>query len=423
MIIDDLIQLAQNGESDHIEFKKTTGQLRAGMKTLCAFLNGQGGHVLFGVIDSGELRGQVVSSKTLEDIAREFKRLDPAISPLIDVVKLDNGQSIIAITAQQAEGPYTYDGRPYERVGAVTSIMPRTVYEGLLLERLHPTRRWENQPVPENITIDSLDTEEIETVLANDDRLEISSPGEFHFGLSAEKMIQPHESRPWNPLIANTFYRAGVIERWGSGTTNMIHWCKENGNPIPQWRERNGSVIVSFSPPATPQVTPQVEKLVQICLQPYSRDELQQSLKIQDAKYFRETYLQPALTAGIIELTLPDKPRSPLQKYKLTQRGRSLSGQLGNAATPQATPQVTPQAAPLAEKLLQECLQPHSRDELQQSLKIQDVKYFRETYLRPALSNGLIELTIPHKPNSPLQKYKLTDKGRIFIEQRGREGK
>ena len=62
-------------------------------------------------------------------------------------------------------------------------------------------------------------------------------------------MILPHESRPWNPLIANTFYRAGVIERWGSGTTNMVHWCEENGNPMPSWQERNDSVVVTFYPP------------------------------------------------------------------------------------------------------------------------------------------------------------------------------
>lgn len=171
-----------------------------------------------------------------------------------------------------------------------------------------------------------------------DDRLEIISPGEFHFGLTADKMTVPHESRPWNPLIANTFYRAGVIERWGSGTTNMVHWCEENGNPVPEWQERSGSVVVSFYPPkgavsaappklppqATPQATPQVEKLLQYCNEPLSREELQQALKIQDRKYFRKTFLRPALEDGFIELTIPDKPNSPLQKYRLTEKGRAF---------------------------------------------------------------------------------------------------
>lgn len=46
MTIDEIKQLTQNLESQHLEFKKTTGQLDAGMETLCAFLNGDGGTVI-----------------------------------------------------------------------------------------------------------------------------------------------------------------------------------------------------------------------------------------------------------------------------------------------------------------------------------------------------------------------------------------
>ena len=159
----------------------------------------------------------------------------------------------------------------------------------------------------------------------------LNGQGGTLLGLTADNMTVPHESRPWNPLIANTFHRAGVIERWGSGTTNMVHWCEENGNPIPEWQERSGSVVVSFYPPKratsaalpklTPQATPQVEKLLQYCNEPLSREELQQALKIQDRKYFRKTFLRPALEDGFIELTIPEKPNSPLQKYRLTEKG------------------------------------------------------------------------------------------------------
>lgn len=46
-------QIAQT-ENEQVEFKETTGQLDRGMETLCAFLNGEGGTVLFGVTDSGK---------------------------------------------------------------------------------------------------------------------------------------------------------------------------------------------------------------------------------------------------------------------------------------------------------------------------------------------------------------------------------
>ena len=45
-----------------------------------------------------------------------------------------------------------------------------------------------------------------------DDRLEITSAGSLHFGLTPEKLFVPHESRPWNPLSARAFHRRGIIE-------------------------------------------------------------------------------------------------------------------------------------------------------------------------------------------------------------------
>jgi ATP-dependent DNA helicase RecG len=60
-----------------------------------------------------------------------------------------------------------------------------------------------------------------------DDRLEIISPGELHFGLTPEKLYQPHESRPWNPWIAKVFYRRGLIETWGRGTLKIAERLEE----------------------------------------------------------------------------------------------------------------------------------------------------------------------------------------------------
>ena len=51
-----------------------------------------------------------------------------------------------------------------------------------------------------------------------------------------------------------------------------------------------------------------------------SRDELQTVLGLQDRKSFAARYLKPALTAGLIEMTIPEKPNSRLQKYQLTQK-------------------------------------------------------------------------------------------------------
>ncbi len=79
-----------------------------------------------------------------------------------------------------------------------------------------------------------------------DDRLEVTSSGSLHFGLTPEKLFGPHESRPWNPLIARTFYRCGIIEEWGSGTLKMAELTSSAGLPVPEIEDDGAAVTVRF---------------------------------------------------------------------------------------------------------------------------------------------------------------------------------
>ena len=78
------------------------------------------------------------------------------------------------------------------------------------------------------------------------DRLEVTSSGSLHFGLTPENLFAPHESRPWNPLIARTFYRRGIIEEWGSGTLKMTELASSAGLPVPEIEDDGGAVTVRF---------------------------------------------------------------------------------------------------------------------------------------------------------------------------------
>jgi Fic family protein len=84
-----------------------------------------------------------------------------------------------------------------------------------------------------------------------------------------------------------------------------------------------------------------------------------------------------------------------------------------------SAPQVTPQVTPQVGKLLAAIQGEMGRERLQSALGLSDRKSFRKRYLKPALDDGLIEMTIPDKPNSRLQKYRLTDKGRQWLLQHG----
>ena len=88
-----------------------------------------------------------------------------------------------------------------------------------------------------------------------DDRLEITSTGTLHFGLTPEALYLPHESLPWNPLIARVFYRRGIIEAWGRGTIRMGELTVRAGLASPEILEAGGCVTVRFSP--TRYVPPQ----------------------------------------------------------------------------------------------------------------------------------------------------------------------
>jgi len=78
----------------------------------------------------------------------------------------------------------------------------------------------------------------------------------------------------------------------------------------------------------TPQVTPQVEHLLLLLEGEKSRKELQGKLDLSDRKSFVQNYIEPAMEAGLIEYTIPEKPNSRLQKYRLTEKGKAYKKKL-----------------------------------------------------------------------------------------------
>ena len=80
--------------------------------------------------------------------------------------------------------------------------------------------------------------------------------------------------------------------------------------------------VTTSAPQVTPQVTPQVNELLAVIQGEMNRAALQAALGLSDRKSFRERYLQPALADGLIAMTIPDKPNSRLQKYRLTAKGQ-----------------------------------------------------------------------------------------------------
>jgi ATP-dependent DNA helicase RecG len=161
MTIAEAQQLADTGESERLEFKRTTGQRTEAARTVCAFLNGEGGNVLFGVSNAGQLVGQQVADDTLRNLVEALRPLEPTLPIQPEVIQLGNGNALISLSVPAGrDRPYVLDGRPYYRQGSTTAAMPQDLYEQMLADRAHPQRRWELQEASDT-TLEDLDLAEI----------------------------------------------------------------------------------------------------------------------------------------------------------------------------------------------------------------------------------------------------------------------
>lgn len=381
------LQLVSRGESEDLEFKKSIAEKSEAAKTVSAMLNSpRGGLVLVGVLDDGTLQGIEIGHETHDRLRGEFAKIDPPFLPDFETFPLEHARAVLIIRVPGNTGLYKYDGRVYMRFGASTIKMPEGIYQSRLIERMHSTTRWENQPafgishgdLDARELVTTLDTaisngrlanpntrevlpllrgfnligdeetllhaaavlfgkpgmlerqypqcrlrlarfrgktkseftdnrqivgnvfmlfqqaqsflldhiqiagrvdpdqfERIDTpayplealreALANalchrdyaeaggaidlaiyDDRIEIVSSGPLRFGMAVEDLVQEHQSRPWNPIIAQVLYKRGMIESWGRGTLKMIEAARNVGLIAPEFVNTNLSFTVRF---------------------------------------------------------------------------------------------------------------------------------------------------------------------------------
>ncbi len=158
----DLESLIKNGETQTIEFKRSTAKLKSAFETLCAFLNGDGGTVLIGINDDKKIVGQHVTDQSKLEIANMLKKLEPAANISINYVSVEKDKNVIILNAKPNKDlqPYTFDGRPYIRLESSTSQMSRQQYQNISFNNMQYSNSWETGIVAD-ATINDLDTEEI----------------------------------------------------------------------------------------------------------------------------------------------------------------------------------------------------------------------------------------------------------------------
>lgn len=166
-----------------------------------------------------------------------------------------------------------------------------------------------------------------------DDRIEIRSVGCLPRGITPESLAGPHRSIPRNPLIAETFHRTGAVEIWGRGTNRVIEECQRYGIEPPVFEEQAGAVVVTFRAAIGPSAEARHQvgtksalswhqvQVLDAARDPLPIQELMRLCERSDRTKFRNDVVRPLLEAGLLDMTIPDKPRSSRQRYVTTLAG------------------------------------------------------------------------------------------------------
>lgn len=165
-----------------------------------------------------------------------------------------------------------------------------------------------------------------------DDRFEITSYGTLPKGLSEEDFFEG-VSMPRNKEIMRIFRDLELVEHLGSGVPRILQsYSRES------FRFLDNFVRMSF--PVNEQesiksalgwaqvgtklgLSPQeIQKIAEFCVEPKSITEIMSLFDWRDRTKFRNKYINPLLKVNILEMTVPDKPNSKYQRYRLTEKGK-----------------------------------------------------------------------------------------------------
>ena len=81
-----------------------------------------------------------------------------------------------------------------------------------------------------------------------DDKMYVWNDGKFPDEIAKQDLFKKHYSKPYNPLIAQTFFKAGFIESWGRGFEKIRKECEEYGSPLPEVEIKSNGVMVKCVP-------------------------------------------------------------------------------------------------------------------------------------------------------------------------------
>ena len=185
-----------------------------------------------------------------------------------------------------------------------------------------------------------------------DDRVALTSPGGMYSGQKVQDLsIDEISSERRNPVLADVMAQLDLMEKRGSGLkricneTKELETYKEGRDPVfKSSSSQFMTIIYSMEYEAVDtskraskdtsrdaskdtsrlQVSELVLKLLLVIKGEMSVREMMEKLELKNRSSFLSNYLNPALKNGLVIMTQPDSPKSPTQKYYLTELGKEL---------------------------------------------------------------------------------------------------
>ena len=165
-----------------------------------------------------------------------------------------------------------------------------------------------------------------------EDKIYIWNDGEMPPDLnSTEKLFEKHSSKPYNPKLANVFFKSGMIEAWGRGFDKIREACAKDDGRLPEYNINESGIMVlcracdkylellNDEPHSVQNEQDNeqdvVKAIIEFCLEPKSAKEIVEKFGFSNRLYLKRHFLDEMLKRKMLKMTLPDKPSSKNQKY------------------------------------------------------------------------------------------------------------
>jgi predicted HTH transcriptional regulator len=258
------------------------------LRWICGFANAEGGALVVGRNDRGQAVGIKAAARLLAEIPNKVRDV-LGIMVAVNLL-LDKGKELIEIRVDPYPSPVSYKGEYHYRSGSTKQELKGAALSHFLLRKqgLH----WDAMALP-GLKVEMLDTGALrlfreqalrsqrlpEAALRESDtslleRLHLLADGackratallfdpqpsrwfagsyvkigyfETNVDLRYQDEVDGLVSEPFNPDIANTFFRSGQIESWGRGIERMVQTCIEAGLAAPVLKVEANGVWVIF---------------------------------------------------------------------------------------------------------------------------------------------------------------------------------